>query len=264
MNKYFSIAKISLLGYLAYRMNFILWRFRSVLSILLTYFLWQSVYANTNNIFGYSKFQMLSYIILINLISSIAQSTQTFRIAEEINYGTLSVILLKPINYFAYNVSRDISDKIINFFSSVIEIFILVIILKVPLYVQTDILLLFLFIIACFISSILFFEINVLLSFIGFWSKDTWAPRFVFYILVAFLAGGYFPLDIFSGIVYKIISFLPFTYLIFFPLKIYLGNYNLSSMIFGFEISLIWILILLFSVIFIWRKGLKIYTSEGS
>jgi ABC-2 type transport system permease protein len=264
MGKFFSVFRISILEYLSYRLNFILWRMRSIISVLITYFLWSSVYSNTNHILGYDKNQMLTYIILINFISSISQSSQTFKIAHEINYGILSTILLKPINYFGYNISRDFSDKSINFISAVVEIILLFYLLKVPFFFQTDIFILLAFIIACIISSVLFFEISVLLSFIGFWSKDTWSPRFIFYILVAFLSGGYFPLDIFSGVIYRLLSFLPFTYLIFFPLKIYLGKFNSGFIFSGFMISMVWIIVLFSSLIIVWRKGLKIYTSEGS
>lgn len=263
MRKYLYTVRISLLEYLSYRINFLLWRFRSVLSILITYFLWHAVYVQSRNIFGYQREQMLTYVILVNLISSISQSTQTHKIGYEINNGNLCNYLLKPLSYIAHNFSRDLSDKLINIFSALIEIAVLLFLLKVPFFLQTNLDILLLFISACIISSILFFEINLLLSFIAFWSKDTMAPRFIFYILVAFLSGTYFPLDIFSKSVYQVLSYLPFTYLIFFPLKIYLGGLSMGFMLEGLAISSFWIFLLFIFAAFIWKKGLKIFTAEG-
>ena len=54
MKKLWSIFKISFEQEFAYRLNFILWRVRNVFQVLLTYFLWSTVFTNPNTqIFGY-------------------------------------------------------------------------------------------------------------------------------------------------------------------------------------------------------------------
>jgi ABC-2 type transport system permease protein len=263
MNKYLVVLKISFLEYLSYRLNFILWRFRSLLSILITYYLWQAVFFNSEMILGYKRSEMLTYIVLINFITSISQSSQTFKIASEINTGALSALLIKPVNYFGFNISRDLSDKLINIISSTIEIVLLFFFLKVPFVFQGNFQILVYFLLAIIMSSVLFFEINVILSFVGFWSLDAWAPRFIFYILIAFLSGTFFPLDILSTNIYQLLNLLPFPYLVFFPLKIYLGNFNNDFLYRGLFISSVWSFILAFLMKFIWNKGLKIYRAEG-
>src|SRR3990167_371349 len=113
MFKYFYVTKNSLAEFFTYRLNFILWRVRVIISILITYFLWLAIYAGQDNIFNYRKDQMLTYIILLAFLTGVVLSTQTFRIAEEINSGNLSNFLIRPINYFVYNLFRDLADKII-------------------------------------------------------------------------------------------------------------------------------------------------------
>jgi len=263
MKKYLLIIHNSLMEYFTYRLNFFLWRVRVVLSILITFFLWQAVFKSTHEILSYKESQMFTYIILLNFIASIAQSTQTFKIAHEINSGRLSNFLLQPINYFYFNLSRDLADKIINVIFSFFEIWLMFLTLKVPFNFQSDLYWIFLFILASFFASILYFEINVFLSFIGFWSKEIWAPRFVFSILVSFLSGTYFPLDIIPFKIFNLLKFLPFPYLIFFPLKVYLGNLPSRDILQGFVISLLWILMMIIILKFLWRRGLKIYTAQG-
>lgn len=263
MGKYIFVLKNSLQEYFAYRLNFILWRVRGVVSILITYFLWLAIFKERAYLFGYRKEEMLTYIILITFLNGIVLSTQTHRIAQEINLGVLSNFLIKPINYISYNLFRDLADKILSTLFSVFEICLFILLLRPPIFVQTDLHWLGLFIISLFFASLLYFEISLILSFIGFWSQQVWAPRFLFLILVSFLAGTYFPLDILPSSVYNILQLLPFTYLIFFPLKIYLGKLTSLHLIKGFVLILVWIPLLLYAAKYIWKKGLAIYTAEG-
>lgn len=263
MSKYFSVFKNSLQQYFAYRLNFVLWRVRILVSILISYFLWQAIYSRQASIFSYNKSQMLTYIILISFINGIVLSTQTFKVAEEINSGYLSNFLIRPISYFGYNISRDLSDKLLNSLFSVIEIIAFILLLRPPIYIQTNTSTLLIFLFVVFLSSFLYFQINMLLSFIGFWSREVWAPRFIFSIIVAFLAGIYFPLDILPSPLYSFLQILPFTYLVFFPLKIYLGGASTFFLVKGLLITTGWIVIMMFILKAVWTRGLKIYTAEG-
>ncbi len=167
------------------------------------------------------------------------------------------------MNYFGFIAARDIADKTLNTIFSIFEMAILVIILKPPIFLQTSIYWLSVFFIVSFMAAILFFGIGSILSLIGFWTRETWAPRFVFFILVTFLAGTYFPLDIFPKPIFNILELLPFSYLIFFPLKIYLGNMPNDHLVSGILIMFFWIITVFIALQYIWKKGLMRYTSEG-
>lgn len=263
MNKYLAIVRLSLQEYFVYRLNFILWRVRIVLSILITFFLWQAAYATKELVFNYSLSQMLTYIILLSFIHGVVLSTQTTKVSEEIVWGNLSNFLIRPINYFYHCLSRDFADKIVNTVCSVIEITLLIVLFKPPIFLQTNPSILLFFAFSIMLAAFLYFLVNMLLSIIGFWSKDVWAPRFIFYIVVAFLAGTYFPLDIVPSGIYRILQFLPFTYMVFFPLKIYLGNFDLAFLLKGFLVSAVWSVCLAFLLKLVWQKGLRKYTAEG-
>lgn len=263
MSKYLVVVKNSLQGYFVYRLNFLLWRVRVVISILISFFLWQTIFKGRNQVFDYKESQMLTYIFLLTFVSGVVLSTRVFRVAEEINLGRLSNLLVRPINYFGYVFAQDISDKSINTCCSILEMALLVAILHPPLVLQGQIFFLSLFIFSIILAAFLYFEIGLILSFIGFWSRETWAPQFIFFILVAFLAGTYFPLDIVPAPIYQILQLLPFTYLVFFPLKIYLGTADGGFLIKGFFVLGFWLLALWLTLKFLWQKGLKVYTAEG-
>lgn len=263
MKKYLIIFTNSINEYFAFRVNFILWRLRFIISVIMTYFLWESVFLKNKYVLGYDKTRILTYILLTIILNGIIFSTRTYEIAADINYGSLSKYLIKPINYFKFYIFRDLSDKFINTLCSIIEFFSFLLFLKPVILFQQDFFTLLNFSGFILLAICLFFEISLILSFFGFWSNETWAPRFLFSILVAFLSGNYFPLDIFPSFVYEILQISPFPYLIYYPLKIYLGEIKGYALISGFFIEISWIFILYILLKIIWRKGLMNYTSEG-
>ncbi len=263
MKKYILIAKNTCSEILTYRLNFVMWRVRTVFQFLTVYFLWLAVLPEKARIGDYTQALMLTYILGTSLISSIVFSTRTVDIGEEINEGNLSNFLLRPVNFFLYFVARDAGDKAMNISFAIFELTILFLILKPPFFIQTDLLFILLFIIAIFFALIMYFFVSVLLGFIGFWSPEVWGPRFIFFMLISFFAGGLFPLDILPKAVFKVFELLPFFYFLYFPLKIYLGQLATSQILTGFLVSSFWVFILYKTVQLVWIKGLRVYTAVG-
>lgn len=263
MKKYWLVAKITWEEMFTYRLNFIMWRIRWILGLLMIYFLWLSILPKDVVLFGYNQSLMLTYILGTSFISSIVISSKTNAVGDEINQGNLSNFLIRPINYFKYWFARDVGDKAMNIIFCVFELAILFFVLHPPVFIQTNFYFLFLTLVSIFIALVLFFFINFLLGLIGFWSPEVWAPRFVFYIISNFFAGSLFPLDILPKQIFTVIQFSPFAYLLFFPLKIYLGQLNIIEIYKGLLISIVWTIFFYFVLKYIWRIGLKDYTAQG-
>ncbi len=263
MNKYLLVAKNTWYETVTYRFNFVMWRIRVVFQMLTVYFLWLAIIPSNGNFLGYTKPLMLTYILGTSFISSITLASRSYGIGEEINNGNLSNFLIKPINYFLYWFAKDMGDKAMNILFSILELTILFLLLHPPIFIQTNILIIFLSLVSAMIALTLYFFFNILLGLIGFWSPEVWAPRFIFIILLNFFAGSLFPLDILPKSVFYFLQALPFTYILYFPLKIYLGQLSQIEIYTGFFISTIWVFILYWLVKIIWAKGLAVYTAYG-
>lgn len=240
-----------------------MWRLRNLLQLITVYFLWLSIIPNKQNFLGYSQQTMLTYVLATSIISAVVFSSLIGQVGDEINTGNLSNFLLRPINYFFYWFSKDTGDKIMNLFFSIIELIVIVIFLHPPLFFQTNLLFILLAILGILEAILMHFFINFLLGFIAFWSSEVWAPRFLFFTVYSFFSGGLFPLDILPKPLFTIFSFLPFTYLQYFPIKIYLGEISISQIFAGFLIALIWLFGLLFLTKYAWKKGLIEYSAQG-
>lgn len=263
MEKYILVAKNTWEETLSYRLNFVMWRVRVFLQLITIYFLWFSLLPTQGSIFGYSKNLMLTYIFGTSILSSIVIASRSGEIGDQIHQGQLSNFLLRPINYFYYLFARDIGDKAMNILFSIFELTALFIFIHPPIFLQTNIFFLVAFFLSLIFALLLNFFFNMLLGCVGFWSGEVWAPRFIFSILLTFFAGGLFPLDILPKPLFTLFYFSPFPYLLYFPLKIYLGAFNTTALQNGFIISILWTFILYVIVLFVWKKGLKVYAAEG-
>lgn len=263
MKKYWQVMRNTWEEITTYRINFIIWRVRVVLQILTLYFFWFSIVPQNSSLFGYSQQLMLTYILGVSILTSVVFSTRTQEIGENINNGDLSIFLIRPINYFFYWFWRDFGDKLMNVTFSVVELFLLFIFLHPPLFIQTNPVNLLLTLIAVLIAIFSYFLFGCLLGLIGFWSPEVWGPRFIFMVILSFFAGGYFPLDILPKALFYFLQILPFSYFLYFPLKIYLGQIPYSQIYFGFFVSIAWAGILFLLVKYVWKKGLKVYSAEG-
>lgn len=266
MKKYLSIFKISFAQELAYRANFIMWRIRNVLQILLVFFLWSAVFTNPQTeLFGYNRDKILTYVFGIFILRALVLSSRAVEIAGEIARGDLTNYLLKPLNYIKYWFTRDISSKVLNLGFATIEIVILYFVLKPTFYIQTDSLQILLFLASVGFAIVMFFGLMVLVNFVSFWFPEGgWASQFlIIVIFTEFLSGAVFPIDILPEAIQSVLYVLPFPYLMFFPLQVYLGKLSMVVMLQGLLVSGIWMVVMIIAVSQVWTRGTKRYSAVG-
>ena len=263
MFKYLLIIRNTFQEYFIYRVNFVMWRLRNVLGLLTGYFLIKAIFSQGKVIYGYDTEKILTYIFSVSILRAIVFSSRTIDLAGVIQSGDLTNILIKPVSILKFWFSKDLADKILNIGFSLIAIGLIVSLVKPLFFIQLNPVYIILFIFSVGLALLLYFLINFLLSLIGFWTPEVWAPRFLFSILINFFAGGLIPLDVFPEAVCFLFQLTPFPYLLFNPVTIYLGKVHWltgAGMIF---INLVWIGVFYLAVQYIWQKGLLVYQAEG-
>lgn len=262
-SKYAIVIHASWQEHLVYRVNFLLWRFRAMLYLLVLYFLWSSVFKDQDRLFGYTASTILTYILGTSIIRSFVLSSQSASVAGEILEGKLSNLLLRPFSYMGYWFAKDVADKFLNIIFVFLEISVLLFLLKPPIFIQLNPVILLLTLLTVILALVLYFYLSFLISLMAFWVREVWAPRFLIMILLEFLSGVVFPLDILPVKLFAFLQFLPFTYLVFFPLKIYLGQLPVAEIWQGTAILSLWLVIIYFAAKFVWHRGLRVYAAEG-
>lgn len=264
MSKYWEVFKISWENSLVYRLNFVLWRIRSVLQFILIYFIWWTVFESQDQIFGYTKETIITYILVAALMRAIILSSRASDLANQINDGSIVNFLVKPLNFIKFYLVRDLADKLLNIAFVIFEISLLIFLLKPQIIIQTNLNILLLTSTAAFFGIITYFCISFIVSLLAFWVEASWAFLFLMTIILEGFGGGLFPIDILPKLVFNILMLTPFPYLIYFPSKLYLGTMTGSEQIFGFLVLFFWVIFLWFLMKWILQRGLKYYTAVGN
>jgi ABC-2 type transport system permease protein len=240
-----------------------MWRLRSVLVLVMLYYLWNALTINSGTFAGYTTAEIFTYVLWVNFMRSAIFGVQSREVADQINTGDFSRFLIAPVNYFWYEFFRELAERSINFVLSIAEVFLFILIIKPKLFIQTNSTTLLYFIIASILAVFLYYIISYLVSLIAFWSREAMGPRFLFEWILEFASGAYFPLSILSSGFFAFLHFLPFMYLLFLPVSLYLGKLNNLQITYLFMGQLFWLIFFSILLAYVWRTALKRYTGEG-
>jgi ABC-2 type transport system permease protein len=266
LQKYLTILKISFQQEFAYKFNFVMWRVRNVIQVFIAFYFWDTLFSDSGRVvFGYDRAKILTYVFAILFIRSIVLSARAVDIAGQISNGELSNLLLKPVNFFKYWFARDISSKVLNVGFAFVETFLLYLILRPPIFLQTTPINLMGSMVFVLLAILLFYFLLFITNMVAFWMPENgWAAQFLIIgIITEFFSGGVFPLNIFPKGAQIVFGYLPFQYLLYFPVQVYLGNATGAEIAKGFVVVVFWIMTLYFMATKIWLRGIKNYASEG-
>ncbi len=262
MLKYVQLFSISWQNGFVYRTSVLLWRLRNFLATYMALTIWSLLLSQGNSIAGYTQESAVTYIFVISLLQSVVLSTSLHSMSEFIYSGGLSIILIRPMSVFAYFAIQEVTDKLKNFLFLLIETAALWYVFN-PVLQLPDSATLLLFVAwtlgAVYLNGI----ILTLLGCIGFWSPETWAPRFLFFIMLEFTAGKLFPLDILPEFLQKILFWTPLPYLSFIQTQLFLGKLTGSVLVQHSMVFALWLVIGTLAIQQVWNRGMRQYVAAG-
>lgn len=266
MIKYLYVFKLAWMERMVYRVNFFMEVLSGIFSTLIVIFLWMAVYRYSyrNVIGGYSLPEIVTYLLGAGLINSFILTTaENPETSQNIQDGSLSAYLVKPLHPYGIWFARDLGVK--SFFLSVgLMGYLVVGILFRDLLVPFRNIQSFLFFLASLIlAGLLQFLLFEALSLLSFWVENTYGLRFTMRVMMEIAAGAIIPLSFFPEILEEIFSFLPFSYLIYLPMNLYLGKIPSEQILSLFIKEGLWIIGLALLNLLIWKRGVRQYVSMG-
>ena len=113
------------------------------------------------------------------------------------------------------------------------------------------------------LAALLQFFLFEALSLLAFWVENTYGIRFTVRVIMEVVGGAIIPLSFFPQILQKLFLLLPFSYLIYLPMRIYLGKIPLDEVPLEFLKEGVWIVGLALLNMMIWKKGIRQYVAMG-
>ncbi len=262
MSKHLKILTIAWQNGLAYKISFLLWRFRQIVNTMLPLILWSAIYRDTANVVGYTQDQMIGYILIGNMIMSLVMATALHTVPRDVYTGDLSMILLKPVGIFRSYLMADVADKLKNLIFVLLESAFFWAILR-PQIAMPDWPVLSLALVWVLMGVGIHFWVEMLFGSIGFWSPDVWGPKFLFFIFVELAAGRAFPLDILPQQFQTFFYLTPFPYFGFVQTQALLGRLPQDQFVSTTISMTVWFIVLGLITKFVWKRGMKDYAAAG-
>lgn len=267
LSVYVPFAKSEIQRALAYRLSFlggILW---NVFQILIASYLWTAIFGSTTatSINGFTKNDMILYIIFSTLTSMTIGNGIEWVIGGEVQSGEIAINLIRPINYQARLISQSLGRIAWQFITIFIPIWIGI---NIYLYVTSGALPPNIGIILAYFISLIFgflitFFFNFCFGLLAFYVTYIWGLNVLKNSVVRFISGSIIPLVFFPMWFQRVLTFLPFGSTNYVPVMIYLNKYTTLGTLKVILIQALWIIILYLCSVFFWRKATKKLTIMG-
>lgn len=253
--------KLALSNEFIYRTNFLIGRLGEFVAYAALLYLFHALPQGAG---GYDSTRLLTYVLGAALMSSVLFVYGMHSIADEITDGDLMNYLLRPIRYLSFWIARVAATRVLSLLTGIMGVGVLLLLIpRVNLFWQSNFLTI-IFSVALVLGSLCIVQLlDLIAGLFAFWADRSHGPRWMVTVLILFLSGAYFPLDLFPAWVQTVLSYTPFPLLLFAPLKVYLGQIPQEDIPQLFILQGIWIVLFLITLLTVWKKGVKGYAAYG-
>lgn len=210
----------------------------------------------------YQFSELLTYYILQFVINGIVSTFIGWDIMIEIKEGYFANYLLKPMDYLRWQAAMSFSAKSAELLYIVVGLATVGAFVARFLVGPSSAIALLHSVALILLATTLSFFIDFLVGISAFWLTDSFGFKFLSMGISRFFAGSVLPLSLLPFAVQKIGDFLPFQYLLYVPIQIYLGRIqDVSAAYVG---SLLWIVALFIAARLALRAGVRRFEAVGT
>ncbi len=264
IKKYTGLMKVGFKVALAYRFHGLVSIIMTPISLIVFYFLWQSIYSYTGEtiIKGFTFEALIGYYALSMIIAFFTWSQADKWLENDIRHGHLIFKLLQPVSHCLNEFFIELGIHSYTVLIETIPIFLIgYLFFYVPLQSISTIVLFF---VSVIMAAILYFQFAYFLGLSAFWLKRIDGIRRMRSPLIAFLSGGILPLTFFPAWYTNVQHWLPFQYMRYVPIMIYLEQVSFSNVLLLLLGQFLWILGLAFLINMIWKIAYKKFSGVGT
>jgi ABC-2 type transport system permease protein len=263
MKKYLTAYSIALQETLQRRATLLMDRIGGFAVVLSLYSFWNVLLGNKTSFLGYTRPEMLTYVLIISILRSFVFTGRGWLLVQEISSGKISSYLVRPLSYHGYALALDLAQKTVHAGSAVLEIGLLIYVARGGVFVPRDPAAWALFAAAALMASLIFFFLEFAVSTLAFWTSESGGPLFCFELFLQFAAGAFFPLDVLPESLRRLLSATPFPYMVYFPARVLLQKIapgEAAHLLLG---EAAWLAAAAAVAFAAWGRGLRVYAAEG-
>lgn len=249
----------------AYRSHMAVSLLVSPIFFLTQMFIWKAIYSTRTTITGLTLEQMLTYFGIIAIINHLIYDSADWNLQMLIRTGKFLTFMLRPLSHFSFALGQKIGHRILALWIEFIPVYLLFLfIFKIKLIPARP----GWSIISIVLSFVLLFLTNYCIGITGFWLTKTEGLRRGFLVVRDIFAGSFVPLTLFPEFAQKILFFLPFQFITYVPIRVFIGSYELAGIrlsipeVVGLQAMMVVVMFLIYKIL--WNYGIKRFTGVGA
>lgn len=244
---------------LQYRARYLLSLAGSFIYRFVTMNLWVALYASVDQPGGVS--QMSTYILLTALIGHFSLQDVGVQFGRRIISGDIAMDLIKPYNVRYYFLCQSLGNSLFSLAFVTLPVMVVVCVVYppvVPVSALAGVMCVLLALSGAFIG----FYLNYILGLWVFWLKNDWYIDWIRGALMTLFGGSIVPLWMYPDWLLQISRFLPFRYIRYEAVAVYLGQSTEPFV--ALTIQLVWLGMFILLERVIWRAAQrKIFVLGG-
>ncbi len=259
--KYYALIRRALGVMLEYRVSMFIWMLTASFPLIMLA-VWLSL-AQDGPVGSYTAGDFVAYYLLALYIREMTSVWVAWDLDYDIRHGDLSVKLLHPLDPIHDYLSFNLADKIMRLVLMTPLVVLAAWLVPGVRYALTP-LNLVLFVATLTLAWFLRFLLQYAVGLLSFWISQALTLQDILWMFFLLLGGTVAPLDLLPQPLGIIARYLPFRYMLSFPIEIMQGRLSTPDLVIGLAIDVGWVALAYAASKVIWRRGLHEFSAFGA
>jgi ABC-2 type transport system permease protein len=259
---YWAFARVGFVNTLAFRLRYYTGIVTYFIYVSVYYFIWKAIYEHSTSIEGFDFPHLLTYIGVGWIIRSFYFNNIDQELAYQVIEGRLAMDLIKPVNIQLMYVSRAAGESVFRLALLTIPTAI-VLFLVYPLRLPASVGHAGAFLVSVCLSFLIVAAINFAVGTFALRLQSILGLMRAKFFLLELFSGLLLPMTFFPQIAQKIMKVLPFEYISYVPMLIYLGKLNGGGLARAIALQVFWIAVLMAIGDGLWRWSTRKVIIQG-
>lgn len=249
LNKYAALFRMKYVEMFAYQLASMVWLLGSMVQPLITMMVWMNIYEDQSNTF-------ILYFSILIFVERMTNAWDVWELETEIREGSFSNRILKPFHPIHSSIAENIVYKglfVVALIPAWVVLAIFIPVLRVNMTGSQWVL----FFIALILAAAIRFIYSYVFGLLGFWTNKVTALYITLEAVSLFISGRIAPFSLLPPVIRQISIFLPYRYIIGFPVEVVTGAVQGKDILYGFTGSILWVVLFILIFQFLWNAGLK-------
>jgi len=259
---YAEFVRVGFVNTLAYRLRYYTGIVTYFIYVSVYYFIWKAIFAHGEKIEGFDFSQILTYIAIGWIIRSFYFNNIDQDMAQQVMEGKLAMDLIKPVNTQAMYIAQALGESVFRLILLTVPTAVVLLVVY-PLRRPASALHFAAFFASVVLSFFIVAGINFAIGTLAIRLKSILGLLRAKYFLLELFSGLLIPISFFPDFFQKVFQALPFQYISYVPVLLYLGKINGGGILAALGWQIFWVGALVALGSGMWKWSSRKITIQG-